>query len=591
MPATEHDAPAALPRTLEKYRLERLLSSGGMGRVYVARIPGVPRPVAVKVLHPPGRFSPKDRAERLARFRREIAALGRIDHPHVVLATDTGEADGELFLVTELIDGLSLQTIADRLGPLPAADCAELCRQVAVGLGELERLGLVHRDVKPSNLMLDRAGVVKLLDFGLVRFLTDGLPQENDPEPTPTGVLLGTFDYLAPEQALAARAIDSRTDVYSLGCTLYRLLEGRVPYGGDGYVETTSKLKAHVTGPFPEVGRPDVPAGLRDLLRRMVAPSRDARPGPAEVEAGLRLYSAGHDLAGLLRRAEAVAEDAATAPFVPPSTHRAGPTVATPRPVFHERPPRAAVLVALALLLVPLGLLAWALLPVPKPAEPEPTLRDLDALEAGKVHDVLAWHPYPRVWHRDGGEALLKYQADKGLLHVISPGHAVLLFGTTRATDYTFAVDLIPPKDHGELHVVVGYHDLPRGANGQGDSPEVAGYQYVEPVRTSGVDGVPWKVHRGVRTVEPDPILGLRIGLVEQKAGVVNPAPARETVVRVTVAQGRVATVEINGKECPGLLRVRGRELNDPAWARGGLGIGLQSASGVFINASFQRKE
>ena len=193
----------------------------------------------------------------VSRFRREIEAIARVDHPNIVRASDAGEHDGIHFLVMELIDGADLSTLVRRCGPLPIAEACELTRQAAVALQHAHEHGLVHRDVKPSNIMLDRNGTAKLLDLGLVR-LGD---RSAGGDLTTTGQLLGTFDYMAPEQASDIQRVDIRADLYSLGCTMYFLLTGQPPFGDAQYRTVVRKIVAHAKDEAPPVTdlRPEVP--------------------------------------------------------------------------------------------------------------------------------------------------------------------------------------------------------------------------------------------------------------------------------------------------------------------------------------------
>jgi len=171
------------------------------------------RPVAIKVL-------PTDRLRdprAVARFQREVEAVGRLSHPNIVQALDANELDGRHLLVTEFVDGVDLSRLVRSGGPLPIPDACEIVRQAALGLQHAHAHDLVHRDVKPSNLMLNSAGIVKLLDLGLAR-LRPEMPVEADV--TTSGQIMGSADYMSPAQCLDARDVDARADIYSLGCTL-----------------------------------------------------------------------------------------------------------------------------------------------------------------------------------------------------------------------------------------------------------------------------------------------------------------------------------------------------------------------------------
>jgi WD40 repeat protein/CubicO group peptidase (beta-lactamase class C family) len=309
---------------LREYRLLAPLGSGGMGMVYRAVHTRLDKEVALKVLPAERMRDP----EAVARFEREIKAVGKLDHPNIVRATDAGEVGGTHFLVMELIDGIDLAHLVEKHGPPAVVDACELIRQAALGLEHAHAHGLIHRDVKPSNLLLSRAGQVKLLDLGLAllpetRSVPVGL--------TASGVVMGTIDYMAPEQADNPRALDARADLYSLGCTLYHLLTGRPPFAGPAYQSPAQKLKAHALAPVPPIreGRPEVPADLAALLERLLAKDPGARPAHAvDVAVALEPFAACCDLPALT----AAALPAGGEPAAPATRDAAGQVTVTPRP-------------------------------------------------------------------------------------------------------------------------------------------------------------------------------------------------------------------------------------------------------------------
>jgi serine/threonine protein kinase/TolB-like protein len=314
--------PAAPPvrERLGEYRVEQLLGRGGMGEVYRATHARLGRAVALKVV-PPERA--RD-AVAQARFHREMAALGKLDHPNVVRATHPGEADGGTFLGLDLVDGLDLGQLVKTCGPLRVADACELARQAAAGLQHLTAHGLVHRDVKPSNLMLDRRGTVKILDLGLA---ASGELGDEGKALTGPGMVVGTFDYVAPEQADPTSRVDARADVYGLGCTLFFLLTAKPPYGGAALASPRSKILAHTAGPVPEVreSRPEVPKELSAVLAKMLAKNPSGRYAtPAAAAAALAPHCAGHDLARVLTSAgfEPLPPEAAPASHPAATRHR-----------------------------------------------------------------------------------------------------------------------------------------------------------------------------------------------------------------------------------------------------------------------------
>jgi serine/threonine protein kinase len=269
-------AESRIGQRLLSYELGPRIGAGGMGVVYQATHVWLGRTVAIKFISAEVLSDP----EAITRFRGEARAIGGLDHPNIVRATDAGCVDGVHFLVTEYIEGCDLAWLVKQRGPLAAAEACEVIRQAALGLQHAHEQGFVHRDVKPSNLRVDRSGVVKLLDFGLARMAAGQTTM------TGTGQMLGTLDFLAPEQASDARNVDIRADIYSLGCTLYFLLTGSPPFSGPEYDTPASKIKGHLADPpQPMAGRcTRLPLAVTRCLQRMMAKDpRDRYRTPAEV--------------------------------------------------------------------------------------------------------------------------------------------------------------------------------------------------------------------------------------------------------------------------------------------------------------------
>jgi serine/threonine protein kinase/AmiR/NasT family two-component response regulator len=280
--------------------LEKLAKQGNMGTVYKALHILLMKVVALKVL-PAERMG---NTEAVARFRREMKAIGRLNHPNIVQAMDAGEVDGTHFLVMEFIDGIDLATLVARCGQLPVTDACALTLQAALGLQHAHEHALVHRDLKPSNMMLTPHGLVKILDLGLAHLCDEVSSSERL---TALGQVMGTAEYMAPEQAFDTRSIDIRADVYALGCTLYHFLTGRPPFGGPEYPGRMNKLVAHAQAPVPPIGefRPEVPQALRTVLEQCLAKDPAHRyPTPAAVVAALEPFTAGANLDKLYALAE-----------------------------------------------------------------------------------------------------------------------------------------------------------------------------------------------------------------------------------------------------------------------------------------------
>src|SRR5262245_31318255 len=328
------EGPGAIPAPLRehpRYRVLRLLGRGGMGNVYLAEHRHMGRLVALKVIDP----GILDHPAGVRRFRQEVQAAAQLSHPNVVQAHDSEEAGGLHFLVLEYVEGQQLASYAAEAGPLPYPEACEYARQAALALQYAHDAGLVHRDVKPHNLMVTPGGRVKVLDFGLARVLAR--PGAAGAGATQAGALMGTPDYVAPEQARDAGAVDGRADVYSLGCALYHLLTGRPPFPGGTAIE---KVARHLTECVPALDSAalGLPDGLAEVVARMTARDPEQRYQTAgEAAAALAPFAS----PGAAPR-EAVR--AAVAPLSPTAVEReAAPrpdaTVVAPSPRGRNRVP------------------------------------------------------------------------------------------------------------------------------------------------------------------------------------------------------------------------------------------------------------
>jgi serine/threonine protein kinase len=260
------DPPARL--IYGRYVLLDRIGEGGMGQVFKARHAHLERLAAIKLLHEHALDSP----EAVSRFRQEVKTAGRLKHPNIVLAYDADEVDGRQFLVMEYVDGRDLGRIARDRPPTIEQAC-EWILQAARGLAHAHEAGVIHRDIKPSNLLLDSAGVVKVLDMGIARVQCEAPPAGDDTtetQLTQAGVIIGTVDFMAPEQAVSLRHADARSDIYSLGCTFFQILVGRPAFDGATVIE---KIIAHRERELPSLCelRPDAGAALEAIVERMVA--------------------------------------------------------------------------------------------------------------------------------------------------------------------------------------------------------------------------------------------------------------------------------------------------------------------------------
>ncbi len=292
-------------RELGVYELLKPLGRGGMGAVYLANHRQLKKQVAIKLLP----IMSAEDSEVRARFQREIRVVGRLNHPSIVAATDAGEIDGTQFLVMEYVPGLDLSRLARLLGKLPVADACELIRQVALGLSCAHAEGVVHRDVKPSNLMLDETGHIRILDFGLAQL---SFWDEASVDLTTVGQLMGTLDYMAPEQGEFGGNVDYRADLYALGATLFRLLCGRPPLAAAPNQSPLEKLRllANHQPPKLDTLRPEAPPGLVALVGSLLSRSPQDRPASAaHVAEQLAAFTESSDLVGLLKRAQSKAAE------------------------------------------------------------------------------------------------------------------------------------------------------------------------------------------------------------------------------------------------------------------------------------------
>jgi formylglycine-generating enzyme required for sulfatase activity/tRNA A-37 threonylcarbamoyl transferase component Bud32 len=347
------------------------LGQGGMGEVYKARHRRLGRIDALKVVRKEG----VEHTDAAKRFDREVRAAAQLRHPNVVLVYDADEIDGVHYMSMEYVESTDLSRLVKEHGPLPVASACEYIRQAAVGLQHIHEHSLVHRDLKPSNLLLQQAApgqsevdrVVKILDLGLVRF-QPSIDSDRPGTMTVSGTVVGTPDFLAPEQAMDAHKVDIRADLYSLGCTLYYLLTAKVPFPGDNF---TQKLVAHqMEEPTPvERHRPDVPASVVAVVRKLMSKKPEGRyQTPAELAE--ELARIGKHLSG---EQPASAPDACTQTV---SADATPPPVAPRRRRKQQRANQWLLLGAALILLAPLLLLVWPWLwdsSPPDPEEPPPS--------------------------------------------------------------------------------------------------------------------------------------------------------------------------------------------------------------------------
>jgi serine/threonine protein kinase len=259
---------------LGKYQLLEQIGQGRSGSVYLGKHPKMNRPVAIKVL-PPAR----EGSTTFRRFEREARAGARLDHPHIVKMFDFDHDEGVYFLVMEYVEGVNLRNLVKQSGPLDPCRAAHYIRQAALGLQHLHEAGLIHRDIEPANLLLDRQGILKILDLGLARFESDSADQLTMQQGAK--LVLGTVDYMAPEQISDSHGVDIRGDIYALGGTFYYLLAGHPPFPDVPVIQKLMMAQSREPTALREL-RPDVPIEMSALVERMMKKNPAERPQQAK---------------------------------------------------------------------------------------------------------------------------------------------------------------------------------------------------------------------------------------------------------------------------------------------------------------------
>ncbi|HVL50830.1 MAG TPA: protein kinase, partial [Actinomycetota bacterium] len=285
--------PVEFTRINERFEIESLIARGGMATVYKGTDLTLGRTVAIKILSEELASDPSF----VARFRLEAQAAASLTHPNIVAVYDTG-SDGDIhYIVMEYLEGRTLHQILNEEGPMPPAEVASIGAEVAHALAEAHGKGIVHRDVKPGNIMIGPRGTAKVMDFGIAKAATAGAL-------TQVGSILGTVAYLSPEQA-RGEPVDGRSDLYSLGTLLYQMLTGKLPLKGDTYVEMVNKLNTQAP-PKPSEANPEVPTKLDAVVMRALAKDPEER------------YQSGGEMAADLAASmqpDPVGRTAAYAPF------------------------------------------------------------------------------------------------------------------------------------------------------------------------------------------------------------------------------------------------------------------------------------
>jgi hypothetical protein len=567
-----------MPSRLGRYLLLRPLGGGGMGSVYEAWHEPLQRKVALKVI----RHDLRNHPDQVERFRRELVAAGKLNHdPHVILATDGGEEDGLLFLAMELVEGLNLRQLLQRQGgPLTVAEACAIIQQAAQGLSAIHRLNLVHRDLKPNNLMLTPEGMVKILDLGVAR-LCD---HDDLMDLTPEACILGTLDYQAPEQASDPHGVNIRADIYSLGCTLFALFMGYPPYRG--HRTPAAKMHAHAVEPLPTL-EVHVPRGLNEVLWRMTAKDPAERyADPEEVVQALEPFAGGSDVKGLFIEASKAAVPADEVAVSPSTVPVAGLTPDTATSAVSIRRRRrvwwlAAVGVFLLVSLLGLGLSQAVFLP--RSVEAAGQDRNLDILTPNEQHDLLERFPPRVLWQQEEAGAFCKYDPKLAFLSIKASAITLVQFGVVSRPHYSLRVQIKQERWQSDVGLFLGYH-----------AEDPTRFQYLKFTDFTTDQGRRYHIDRKLATIakEGDRMfcatdgLRARTDVTNVVAGI--PPLLTEQVLELTVKNHRLYEVRLNGV----LLReLTGPAVNDrfqPGDFQGSVGVYSQRNSCVIRKAYFR---
>jgi eukaryotic-like serine/threonine-protein kinase len=567
----------AVPRQLRHYRLLEELGRGGMGIVFKARHVRLNQTVAVKLIRPDRRHD----LQTVARFQRETGALGELRHPNLIQVTDADEVEGWDFLVMEYVEGIDLGRLLRRVQRLEVADACEVARQAAFGLQYVHDHGLVHRDLKPSNLLLSTTGQLKVLDWGLARRLAG---QAVDEGLTGFGMLMGTADFMAPEQGTDPHRVDGRADLYALGCTLYALLTGRPPFGTDEFDTHFKKIQAHLSEPVPPVSglRSGLPEGLADLVHRLLAKDPSSRPErPADVAEALASFAVGADLPRLVAGARERAEGN---PPVRGETLAPVADTPVPRPaVFRPQGHSRAALWA-ALLLLTAGVVFAGAYALRSPAPLKNEAGEDPPMKSQKWNRLLTREPV-KVFAATDTDCI--FDANQERLVLRSNALALYALGAAREPHFTFQVIVSQDAPIADgVGVFFGMQEAVDDLNRPCLRYHLLRLQYNN---TPHVKKPNMVIERSVEYFRCfGPIQSAHVNSRPIAAQVVEEKLSGEQIVEVRVTPSRLANVQWGRKTYPELTLPN---VNNHEWAKvpyeGRFGLFVFKASAVFRSAQF----
>lgn len=629
------------PILLEHYEIHGIIGEGGMGRVFKAYHLNLKRFVAIKTL----RIDHRSGSDLVGRFKQEMELVGQMDHPNVVRASDAGEKNGIFYLVMEYLSGCDLSHLATRKGRLESAFACELISQAALGLDYIHDKTLIHRDIKPSNLMLTTAGQLKILDLGLARFDLDNADRH---EKTPNGYAVGTYAYMAPEQATAGRQVDGRADIYGLGCTLFKLLTGRTPYSGPEYDNVAKVLNAHSTVPLSSVdGFQLVPENLRDVLLKMTAkdPDHRYRSGREVAEALMPFFG---DITGSAMQPHAVVvekEDIAETPVrrltdplpeelsrltgsiheTPQNTRAAPPTSAAviePQPAKNRRRWVIAGGVLALVLLVPLLVAAYHSFRDPVPPElPTPTpnasqplpeepkegfrlplplvlreipLRSLDKADPGEEVHLLKHiaHPPTLIGFREGSGLASGHWFPSQQKFAISPTDPVVIqLGHTTRRSFTFNTSIYQPIWSGKFGLIWGYREDARVKRDKLTTEDFAWFQMLHMIPGQDQKGPYFSIVRATGGLRYHPTDGTVMrGHIENFTPAFRlPVISTEKTFQIEIEGARLKRATFAGNDLSTLCTPALNKKFTPQQYEGAFGVITYSANVTIRHSTFVR--
>ena len=594
-------------RRIGQYELLRSIGRGGGGEVFEARHALLQRRVAIKLLS--ARHVGDESARR--RFFREMESIGQLNDPYIVRAYDAGEVDGTLYLAMELVEGENLESLARRVGQLPVSDACEIIRQAAIGLQHVHETGLVHRDLKPSNLLLSKTGL-KIADLGLALLNRNGLTEDRL---TGHHTVLGTADYMAPEQAEGSHHVDIRADLYSLGCTLFRLLSGRAPFAVPENSTPIKKMMAHASQPIPDIlqMRPDVPIELALLIRRLLAKDRNDRfAEPRDLAEAIRPFCHAEDLPSLvLTKPTPPGAQGSSSTGRDPTDRQQNSSRLRLREIadstFRWLRNPATIGIAVVAIAVASSRWWWPMNVSPTNGAnaesearsgPVPAIVKSDtsvavvvptAMPAGPTTD--RWQhefgvlPVEMTWERNSGVGTWRIDEDlKSLVLQANKSCRLVKLGdiSRRTEDFKLSLDVVHQSNSGECGVFFGFQPE------KSDNPRFVRFQAITIRSFNAIDGPKLLVQRNLRQI------AIPTGDVSSDRNhhvqLSDPKGKAALSMEIQFEAGQLNAIKVAGQDCDQLTSSSANSQFSDTDFDGPFGVFTFDASVWFSNPNFQRK-